>query len=262
MCKQSRTISTVVAHFLHTEGVTSSNLVSSIILSPMLQQKQSKGNCAYCDKELSKGGVSKHLATCANRKLAIAKAETGKGATEILFHLRVQDAYTKAFWLDLEMRGSKSLNDLDDYLRSIWLECCGHMSEFMIGSGRFAEEIGKQRKLNEVFQYSDRLTHIYDMGTSSETIVKVVGTRKGKSLTSKPIVLMVRNQMPDYQCIKCGAAATDLCQECMIEDQVWGTLCAEHAENHPHQDYGDPVPLINSPRLGMCGYSGPADPPY
>jgi hypothetical protein len=132
----------------------------------MAQQKQSKGNCTFCDKELSKGGVTKHLATCVSRKAAIATAETGKGTTEILFHLRVQDAYRKEFWLDLEMRGSKSLNNLDSYLRSIWLECCGHMSEFLLGGGRFASQIGKQRKLNEVFQRGDTLTHIYDMGTS------------------------------------------------------------------------------------------------
>jgi hypothetical protein len=228
---------------------------------PMAQQKQSKGNCAYCDKALSKGGVSKHLATCASRKVAIAKAETGEGTSETLFHLRVQDAYRKEFWLDLEMRGSKSLNHLDTYLRSIWLECCGHMSEFMLG-GNFSNQIGKQRKLSEVFQRGDTLTHIYDMGTSSETIVKLVGAREGKPLTTKPIVLMARNQIPDDKCIECGATAAYLCAECLIEDEVWGTLCAEHAEDHSHQNYGEPFPLVNSPRLGMCGYSGPADPPY
>jgi hypothetical protein len=100
------------------------------------------------------------------------------------------------------------------------------------------------------------------MGTSSETIVKLVGAREGKPLTTKPIVLMVRNQIPDDKCIECGATAAYLCAECLIEDEVWGTLCAEHAEDHSHQNYGEPFPLVNSPRLGMCGYSGPADPPY
>jgi hypothetical protein len=228
----------------------------------MANQKQTKGNCAFCQKELAKGGVSKHLATCASRKAAIAKAEAGKGKPETLFHLRVQDAYRKEFWLDLEMRGSKSLLHLDDYLRSIWLECCGHMSEFLLGGGRFAQEIGKQRKLVEVFGRGDALTHIYDMGTSSETIVKLVGAREGKPLSAKPIGLMVRNQMPEEVCIVCAQPATHLCMECQYEDQVWGTLCAAHAEEHPHEDYGEPMLLVNSPRLGMCGYDGPAEPPY
>lgn len=227
----------------------------------MPQRKQSKGACAYCGKEMAKGGVAKHLATCAQRQEAIAKAEQGKAAAETLCHLRVEDAYRKEFWLDLEMRGSKSLKDLDTYLRSIWLECCGHLSQFSLDGG-FAREIGKQRKIQDVFQLNDRLTHIYDFGTSSETLVKLVDAREGKPTTSRPIALMVRNLMPEEQCIECSKPATHLCMECMIEDEKWGTLCDEHTETHPHDSYGEPFPLVNSPRLGMCGYEGPADPPY
>jgi hypothetical protein len=226
-------------------------------------RKQTKGNCTFCNKELSKGTVSKHLATCSQRQAAIEKAESGKGTTELLFHFRVQDAYRKDFWLDLEMRGSKSLSNLDDYLRAIWLECCGHMSEFTIGGRSLSRQIGKQRKIVEVFQQSgETLNHIYDMGTSSETIIKLVTARQGKPLTSKPIVLMVRNQMPDDKCIECGESATALCIQCTVEDETWGTLCETHAESHHHTDYGEPMPLVNSPRLGMCGYNGPAEAPY
>jgi len=48
----------------------------------------------------------------------------------------------------------------------------------------------------------------------------------------------------------------------VIEEDEWGVLCDEHAKTHPHHDYGDPIELVNSPRIGMCGYTGPADPPY
>jgi len=225
------------------------------------QRKQSKGTCAYCGKEAAKGSMTKHLATCPQRQAAIDKAEQGKAATETLLHLRIQDAYRSEFWLDLEMRSSKSLKDLDTYLRGIWLECCGHLSQFSL-SGGFASEVGKQRKIGEVFQRGGELTHIYDFGTSSETIVKLVDTREGKPTTSRPIVLMARNLMPDDRCIECGKPATHLCMECLIEAETWGTLCDEHTQVHPHDNYGEPIPLVNSPRLGMCGYDGPADPPY
>lgn len=227
----------------------------------MPQRKQTKGACAYCGKEITKAGVSKHLATCAQRQESIDKAEQGKAASETLYHLRVQDAYRKEFWLDLEMRGSKSLKYLDTYLRSIWLECCGHLSQFSLDGG-FAREVGMQRKIGDAFKNSDQLTHIYDFGTSSETVVKLVDTREGKPTTSRPIALMVRNLMPEEQCIECGKPATHLCMECLIEDEKWGTLCDEHTATHPHDNYGEPFPLVNSPRLGMCGYDGPADPPY
>jgi len=224
-------------------------------------RKQSKGTCLYCGKELSKAGMTKHLVTCPQRQEAIATAEHKKGSSEALYHLRIQDAYSSQFWLDLEMRGNKTLQDLDTYLRAIWLECCGHMRQFSLGGG-FAREVGMRRKLNDIFQPGSELTHIYDFGTSSETIVKCVEVREGKPLTTRAIALMARNKMPESVCIECGKPATHLCMECMIENQTAGTLCDEHTENHPHEDYGEPLELVNSPRMGMCGYDGPAEPPY
>lgn len=73
---------------------------------------------------------------------------------------------------------------------------------------------------------------------------------------------MARNTLPEDQCIECGQRATHLCTECLIEADTWGTLCDEHTQTHPHDNYGEPMPLVNSPRLGMCGYDGPAEPPY
>lgn len=123
-------------------------------------------------------------------------------------------------------------------------------------------EIPKKHRASEVFEPGIELTHIYDFGTSSETLIKVVGLREGKPTTSHPIALMARNRMPEAQCIECGQPAAWLCVECLYEEERWGTLCGAHAQTHPHDDYGEPLPLVNSPRLGMYGYDGPAEPPY
>jgi len=227
----------------------------------MPRTKQSKGKCAYCGQEYAKGPMTKHLATCAPRQAAIAKAETKRATTESLYHLRVQAAGQPLFWLDLEMRGSAALKDLDAYLRAIWLECCGHLSQFSVG-GWGGSEISMKRGIAQVFQPGVKLTHIYDFGTSSETLIKAVSVREGKPTTTHPIALMARNVLPESQCLECGQPAAWLCEECIIEDQVWGTLCDSHVETHPHDNYGEPIPLVNSPRLGMCGYAGPAEPPY
>jgi len=227
----------------------------------MPRGKQSKGKCAYCGQEIAKNGVTKHLATCPQRQDAVAKAERKKGNPEALYHLRIQAAGLSEFWLDLEMRGSATLKDLDSYLRAIWLECCGHLSRFSVG-GWSGREIAMKRKADEIFRPGVDLTHIYDFGTSSETLIKVVGMREGKPTTSRPIALMARNVMPECECIECKQPAAWLCMECVIEEETWGTLCDEHAETHPHDNYGEPVALVNSPRLGLCGYNGPAEPPY
>jgi hypothetical protein len=227
----------------------------------MPRGKQSKGKCSYCKQEMTKSAMTKHLPNCSKRQEIITKAEQSKAQAETLYHLRVQDAYQSEFWLDLEMRGSASLKNLDDYLRAIWLECCGHMSQFSIG-GWQGGEIGKSRKADQVFQQGVELTHIYDFGTSSETLIKVVGMREGSLATARPIALLARNLIPQASCIKCDQAATHLCMECLYEEETGGMLCDEHTKTHPHDEYGDPVGLVNSPRLGMCGYEGPAEPPY
>ena len=227
----------------------------------MARTKQSRGTCAYCGTVAAIGGMLKHLATCSKRQAALENAERRKGDPETLYHLRVRDAFRGEYWLDLEMSGSRTLRHLDHYLREIWLECCGHLSQFSVGGWR-GDELPMSRKIDEVFRYGTELTHIYDFGTSSETLIKVAATRVGKPTARHPVALMARNLMPEHKCVECEGPAVWLCIECLIEEDEWGVLCDEHAKTHPHHAYGEPVELVNSPRIGMCGYTGPADPPY
>ncbi len=227
----------------------------------MARKKQSRGKCVFCGREMTKAGLSRHLRTCPQRAETINRINSEPGKEQTIYHLQVQDAWWRDFWLHLEMRGSAVLVDLDHYLRAIWLECCGHLSQFSIG-GWAGNEIPMQTPIERIFRPGLELTHIYDFGTSSETHIKMVDARKGKALTSHPIFLMARNDPPEIQCVECDKPASWLCLECMYELDKPGTLCDEHAQNHPHDDYGDPMPLVNSPRVGMCGYDGPAEPPY
>ena len=228
----------------------------------MPRQKQTKGLCSFCEQEIGKGTVARHLEKCAPYQAALEKAETGVAVTQTIYHLRVADAYDNHFWLDLEMNGEASLKKLDSYLRAIWLECCGHLSEFSTG-GWGGTKSGMARKADDVWAKTDELTHIYDFGTSSETKVKVVSQRSGKPLSKYPIALLVRNVMPATTCRECEQPATHLCMGCFIEDDESGLLCEAHLEEDPHgDDYGEPIEVVNSPRLGMCGYDGPAQPPY
>ena len=227
----------------------------------MARGKQSKGKCIFCGREMTKGGLTKHFSTCAQRQEAIESASSKKGTEQKLYHLQAQDAWSPYFWLHLEMKGSARLADLDHYLRAIWLECCGHLSQFSVGGWR-GEEIPQSKRIDQVFKPGVELTHIYDFGTSSETLVKMVGVRQGKPLGSHPIFLMARNNPPEALCIECEQPASWLCLECTYENEEPGTLCTKHAKAHPHEEYGEPMPLVNSPRVGMCGYVGPAEAPY
>lgn len=227
----------------------------------MPRSKQTKGECIYCNREMTRAGLSKHFQSCKKREEVITATDSGSGKDETIHHLLVQDNWQGAYWLHLEVSEKATLEDLDGYLRAIWLECCGHMSEFLFDRRDHGQELPMDSKIGQIFKKNIELLHIYDFGTSSETKIKCISTRRGKATTSHPIVIMARNHTPESYCSECGKPATMLCLECMYEDDDC-TLCDEHAESHPHDDYGDPIPIVNSPRLGMCGYTGPANPPY
>ncbi len=226
----------------------------------MPRTKPTRGDCVYCGKDMTRIGMTKHLKTCTERVLAQAAAVDQRRRAETLYHLQIQDRWNDGYWLHLEMGGSKTLNQLDRYLKAIWLECCGHLSCFTLRE--WGGSASKKTRATEILEVGMTLTHIYDFGTASETLIKVVGQRVGKATTDHPIALMARNHPHQFACMECQQSAAWLCMECLIEDDHWGTFCDQHAATHPHDGYGEPVPLENSPRIGMCGYVGPAQPPY
>lgn len=225
------------------------------------ESEQTRGECVFCHARMTRGGMLNHLRSCSARLDHIEEAAKSSRAIEPLLHLRVVSNDNKDYWLDLEVRASMQFEKLDAYLRAIWLECCGHLSMFNTNGWR-GVEIAKTSKLSSVFRRGRTIWHIYDFGTSSHTLIKAIDARKGKPLTAKPIFLMARNEPPPEVCIDCEQPAKWLCIECMIEENVFGVLCDTHAKKHPHDNYEGPIPLVNSPRLGMCGYDGPAEPPY
>ena len=236
----------------------------------MPRKKQTRGQCAYCGKEMTKGGLSRHLKTCPERQKAVAAANKKRGRNQTIYHLQVQDAWGGDYWLHLEMRGDATLEDLDDYLRTIWLECCGHLSAFEIGPVTYTqlfddgmgwrEERSMDVRVDKLFTPGMSIPYEYDFGTTSELVIKVVAERKGKLTTSHPIALMARNSFTPPTCSECDRPAAWICAECMWDEDTDYLFCDEHADKHEHEDML--MDIVNSPRTGMCAYSGPAEPPY
>lgn len=226
----------------------------------MSEEHPLPGTCAFCGREFKRAGMTRHLAACQQRAEAISTAARSRRRAQRLLHLQVRDAWGGDFWLHLEIDGAATMGDLDEYLREIWLECCGHLSTYYIGPAWQGEEVGMERRAGTVLSLGLEVLHLYDFGTTSETKIRVVDERRGKSLTEYPIYLMARNNPPDVRCTVCGEAATYLCVECMYEEDPY-LFCEEHAEMHEHWE-DSVLPIVNSPRVGMCGYCGPAEPPY
>ena len=243
----------------------------------MAGRVQANGNCGYCGRELTGGGLTGHLRSCAARRKAIEQADRGGRPVQDIYHLRVQGKYEREYWLHLEMCGNAALEDLDYYLRRIWLECCGHLSQFTIGGTFydssdvdpfFGEDHGSMDVgVDRLFGVGLAFSYEYDFGSTTHLAIKVLDQRRGRPTTDHPIALMARNTHRPPPCQVCGEPARFLCLGCHYEgsDYLAGYVCeadaAAYSDHEDHEDYGR-LPLVNSPRSGVCGYDGPGEPPW
>jgi len=227
-----------------------------------MARQASKGKCNLCGKSFGKAGMTKHLAACRQSHTLKLKGQ-GKLRRTSLFHLWVGGG--PMFWLHLAVPADATLRDLDQFLRDIWLECCGHLSAFTIYGTRYDVDASAAREwgdldtrsmnvpLRKVIQPGIKFEHEYDFGTTTELDLKVISEWEGQA-KGKTIQILAGNDPPSIACNACGKPATQLCSECVWSGE--GFLCDECASEH---ECGEEMllPVVNSPRMGMCGYTGP-----
>jgi len=181
-------------------------------------------------------------------------------------HLQIAVAakYDPCWWLQLAVSPRLSLRVLDRFLRDIWLECCGHMSAFTIGGVRYEPDAhdygwGEPVKamsagVGQVLGAGTTFGYEYDFGTTTELEGRVVGTIDGGG---DAIAVLARNEPIPWTCEGCEAPATLVCAVC-------GTVACDDCgpiDGHCKDcgEYWEEVglPVVNSPRMGLCGYTGP-----
>jgi len=223
-----------------------------------MARRTSTGTCNFCHGTFSKGTMTRHLSACKQRQAALqAQAARGKERQVKIFHL-VADGYGP-YWLHLEVRADATLAALDTFLRGIWLECCGHMSQFSIDGEDYvssgARELGARGMnvtLEKVFYVGMTCDYEYDFGTTTELKLRVVAERVGER-QREAVQVLARNDAPVFPCDACGKEATQVCTQCIYDGQGW--LCDACVAEH---ECGEEMllPVVNSPRVGMCGYEG------
>lgn len=230
----------------------------------------SQGKCNLCGNVFSKRGMTRHLVTCRSSH-ALAKLEgRGKLRTTRLFHIALEGRYRPDYWLHLEAPADVTLRGLDQFLRDIWLECCGHLSAFTIANTRYELDTGgvdamwpmffgpagppksMGAPLDSVLRPKLKFYHEYDFGTTTELSGQVVTAYEGQA-RGKTIQVLARNDPPPWTCVECGRPATLVCSSCIYSGEGW--LCDDCAVEH---ECGEEMclPVVNSPRVGMCGYTG------
>jgi predicted RNA-binding Zn-ribbon protein involved in translation (DUF1610 family) len=162
--------------------------------------------------------------------------------------LKVEGRENKNYWLFIDIEVTDTLFELDLFLRNIWLECCGHMSAFYASK---YEEVEMSLELSS-FSIGEKLLHEYDFGTTTETVITIVGETK-REIHGDSVRLLARNVPPEFSCSSCGEPATWICNECLYESDN-PFFCDECGEKHEHEDML--LPVTNSPRMGECAYEG------
>lgn len=223
-----------------------------------------KGKCKFCGAEYTVGYMKRHLAAC-KKRLKKLEAESG-GALCGYYDLLILPRYNKNYWLFIEVCETATLQQLDQFLRDIWLECCRHLSAFEINGVRYesnpdtafmwgAPPKSMNCKLGSLLEKGMTMEYEYDFGSSTDLVITAVDYRVKKRSKEK-ITILSRNNPRMHICSACGRKpAVVICTQCMWKGPGRGFLCEDCMEDH---ECGEEMLLdvCNSPRMGVCGYCG------
>jgi len=249
----------------------------------MQEKIKSEGKCLFCGKTFAKAGVNRHLAIHLKEK-----TEDGNNGTSFLVKVEPDKSWgTTFYFLSLWIDGGTAMDTFDSFLRAIWLECCGHMSAFRDpkrrrnGGGmwdmmdaydkldkgnedeynRIMEDCTGQIPLStearDVFYKGLVLDYEYDFGSSTNLTITVMEQYPMKA--DNDIVLLSRNEPLPMMCAGCGKVpATQICSVCACDGEA--EFCDKCAKKHAKEceDFADyaSMPVVNSPRMGVCDYNG------
>lgn len=212
----------------------------------MEQELTTEGKCLFCNNVFTQDEISNHLAGHLTKML---KDDRGKRQVNYC-HVEVEAGQ---MFLHLLVKGSLTMKSIDRFLRGIWLECCGHMSNF----GHKNYKICTKEQVEDVFQSRVKIFHDYDYGTTTRVFLHA---RKHYLLNlSEDIILLSRNEPLKLFCAMCRKKpAVNICTICWFDN--YSLFCESCSEKHAEicEDFADysEMPIVNSPRMGECGYTG------
>ena len=223
-----------------------------------MSKQQSMGKCTLCGEMAGHASMTRHLQACSPPEASGLSPASRKRTPGPNFHLAIEGRDAKAYWMHVAVPLTAPLSKLDDFLRHTWLECCDHLSAFEIGGKRYTsepmdEEMSMRARLSEVLEVGTKFFYEYDYGSTTALVLKVVALRE-QVLPKGAVQRLARNEAPQVSCQRCNIQpATQICTECAWNGEGW--LCEACAVAH---ECGDEMclPVVNSPRVGVCGYTG------
>lgn len=211
----------------------------------------SRGMCRGCGFVGTRAAMSGHHAECVVRL-------PHSGPSRPVFRLHVDGG--GPYWLDLDVALGATLDDLDEFLRAVWLECCGHLSEFSVGpqtdythfDPSTLEAASDQTPFSDLLSVGESFSYVYDLGSSTELSVHVEAREEVYDWNG-PVRYLARNVPPRLKCSACAAPAMWV-HSWDFDERTGEALL--YCGRHGKAGRDDQLPVVNSPRLGVCAYSG------
>ncbi len=210
-----------------------------------MKEFKSEGKCVYCNETHLQEEMSKHIASHLQKS---EKENASKKST--IFHIKVEAA---EMFLHLLVSGDATFKNLDKFLRDIWVECCGHLSAFHHKSYK----MGMSNNLIDVLSSGMKFGYNYDFGSTTYLELSVLGQYNIQ--TKKKMELLSRNEPLKLMCATCKKEpAVIICPICYYEKySLFCEVCSKkHKEECEDFDEDTCLPVVNSPRMGECGYEG------
>lgn len=225
--------------------------------------QKTNGTCNLCGEIFSKTGMKKHLISCLQENPSRKPSGFPIPIQTRLFTILVKGNFLHEYWMYFEVPANSLLKGVDVFLRDTWVECCGHLSAFTINGIRYISETDEYFKEDKSMNYllenvllpENEFSYEYDFGGPTHLELKVVDEREIED-SDRSINILARNEPPVVNCESCGKIATYICRQCSNSGEGW--VCDDCAPDHK---CGEEflLSVVNSPRVGVCGYSGLED---
>ncbi|HKV58653.1 MAG TPA: hypothetical protein VJO32_10235 [Ktedonobacteraceae bacterium] len=155
----------------------------------------------------------------------------------------------KTFPQDLYLRGLMG-NDAEDQKLVLKQLLIGELIE-MLEDRSLGVPLDKVLKVGQKFRYE------YDFGSTTELSLRVAGEREGVLVDEEDDVqILARNIAPEIKCVRCGKPATRV----GAGYDYWGVVEHAYCDDCSKKANEDGwLPIVNSPRVGVCAYTGEDD---
>ena len=206
-----------------------------------------KAKCYYCNKELTERTIKRHMKNCSEMKKRVEEQNSTDKKQRNQFIIAIKSKYEgNDYCIYLSIDGTLGLVHIDQFIRDIWVECCGHLSGFRI-RGKFYQDHSMNTRLNDILDIDEKFEYEYDFGSTTYLNLEVVDIIQVSSSFSQ-IEIIARNHDIKHECETCGKEAKFF----NYENDKW--QCENCIDEN--NDMISEIEYCNSPRDGVCGYEG------